>query len=181
MICKKPQNFGSEGRRLSIRCPALVGCNRPSPLQDSLRGRRQTKANGPKSNATFYSSAILWSALRHRVQFSAPARRVWLSPQSALQQIPAIKYRTHLIPSHWTLVYAPSAGCEQQPMAKQQIAKTQPQKAPYVTPKIRTLKVSLSFASSASTLHDIFGLARPQALEPDKPEIPRSKRTAGNV
>ena len=103
------------------------------------------------------------------------------SPQSALQQIPAIKYRTHLIPSHWTLVYAPSAGCDQQPMAKQQIAKTQPQKAPYVTPRIRTLKVSLSFASSASTLHDIFGLARAQALEPDKPEIPQGKRKAGNV
>ena len=66
-------------------------------------------------------------------------------------------------------------------MDKQEIAKIQPQKAPYVTPKIRTLKVSLSFASSASTLHDIFGLARPQALEPDKPETPRSKRAAGNV
>jgi len=66
-------------------------------------------------------------------------------------------------------------------MAKQQIAKSQPQKAPYVIPKIRTLKVSLSFASSASTLQDIFGLARPQALKPDKPEIPQSKRGAGNV
>jgi hypothetical protein len=66
-------------------------------------------------------------------------------------------------------------------MDKQEIAKIQPQKAPYVTPKIRTLKVSLSFASSASTLNDIFDLARPQALEPDKPETPRSKRAAGNV
>jgi len=66
-------------------------------------------------------------------------------------------------------------------MDRQQIAKIQPQKAPYVTPEIRTLKVSLSFASSASTLQDIFGLARPQALEPDKPEIPQSKRKAGNV
>ena len=66
-------------------------------------------------------------------------------------------------------------------MDKQEIAKIQPQKAPYVTPKIRTLKVSLSFASSASTLNDIFDLARPQALEPDIPETPRSKRAAGNV
>ena len=66
-------------------------------------------------------------------------------------------------------------------MDKQQIAKIQAQKAPYVTPKIRTLKVDLSFASSASTLQNIFGLARPQALERDKPEIPQSKRGAGNV
>jgi hypothetical protein len=66
-------------------------------------------------------------------------------------------------------------------MDKKQIAKIQPQKAPYVTPRIRTLKVSPSFASSASTLHDIFDLARAQALESDKPETPRSKRAAGNV
>jgi hypothetical protein len=44
-------------------------------------------------------------------------------------------------------------------MDKKQIAKIQPQKAPYVTPRIRTLKVSLSFASSAATVHDIFDLA----------------------
>jgi len=66
-------------------------------------------------------------------------------------------------------------------MDKQQIAKIQPQKAPYVTPKIRTLKVDLSLASSATTLDDLFGLARPQAPEPDKPEISQSKRGAGNV
>jgi hypothetical protein len=66
-------------------------------------------------------------------------------------------------------------------MDKKQIAKIQPQKAPYVTPRIRTLKVSLSFASSAATVHDIFDLARPQALEPDKPETPRRKPVAGNV
>ena len=67
------------------------------------------------------------------------------------------------------------------PMAKQQLAKIEPQKAPYVTPRILTLKVNLSFASSADALDDIVGLARPQALEPDKPEIPQSKRAAGNV
>ena len=66
-------------------------------------------------------------------------------------------------------------------MGKQQIAKIQPEKAPYVTPRILTLKVSLSYASSAAALDDIFGLAHPQALEPDKPEIPQSKRAAGNV
>ena len=66
-------------------------------------------------------------------------------------------------------------------MDKKQIAKIQPQKAPYVTPRMRTLRVSLSFASPATTLHDIFDLTRPQTLEPDKPEIPRSKRGAGNV
>jgi hypothetical protein len=66
-------------------------------------------------------------------------------------------------------------------MDKNQIAKIQPQKAPYVTPRILTLRVSLSFASSADALDDIFGLARPQALEPDKPEIPQSKRAAGNA
>ena len=61
-------------------------------------------------------------------------------------------------------------------MAKQQLAKIEPQKAPYVTPRILTLKVSLSFASSADSLNDIFGLVRPQSLEPDKPEIPQNKR-----
>jgi hypothetical protein len=66
-------------------------------------------------------------------------------------------------------------------MEKQQITKIQPEKAPYVTPRILTLKVNLSFASSATALDDIFGLARPQALEPDEPEICRAKRAAGNV
>ena len=66
-------------------------------------------------------------------------------------------------------------------MAKEQLAKIQPQKAPYETPRVLTLKVNLSFASSATALDDIFGLARPQALEPDKPEICRAKRAAGNV
>jgi hypothetical protein len=66
-------------------------------------------------------------------------------------------------------------------MDKQQIAKIQSQKAPYVTPRILTLKVNLSFASSGTDLDHPLVLARPQALEPDKPEIPQSKRAAGNV
>jgi hypothetical protein len=54
-------------------------------------------------------------------------------------------------------------------MAKQQPTKIEPQKAPYVTPRILTLKVDLSFASSATDLDDIFGLAiPPQSPVPDK-------------
>ena len=50
-------------------------------------------------------------------------------------------------------------------MAKQQIAKIEPQKAPYVAPRILTLKVNLSFASSGpDDLAHIFGLAiRPRS------------------
>ena len=140
----------------------------------------ETKKLHAVPRATLGQQSILILLPRSTVSL-LPCVGFGFSSQSALQQIPAIKYRTHLIPSHWTLVYAFSASCEQQPMAKQQIAKTQPQKAPYVTPEIRTLKVSLSFASSASTLHEIFGLARPQALKSDQPEIPQSKRRAGNV
>jgi hypothetical protein len=54
-------------------------------------------------------------------------------------------------------------------MAKQQLTKSEPQKAPYVPPRILTLKVDLSFASSATDLDDIFGLAiHPQSPVPDK-------------
>jgi hypothetical protein len=61
-------------------------------------------------------------------------------------------------------------------MAKQQIAKIEPEKAPYVAPRILTLKVNLSFASSATDIDDFFGLvAGPQAPVPDKREIPQSK------
>jgi hypothetical protein len=53
-------------------------------------------------------------------------------------------------------------------MAKQQRAKIEPQKSSYVTPRILTLKVNLSFAS-ATDLDDIFGLAiPPQSPVPDK-------------
>ena len=54
-------------------------------------------------------------------------------------------------------------------MAKEQLAKIEPQKAPYETPRIFALKVNLSFASSATDLDDIFGLAiPPQSPVPDK-------------
>jgi hypothetical protein len=54
-------------------------------------------------------------------------------------------------------------------MVRPQASKSEPQKAPYVTPKILTLKVDLSFASSAADLDDIFGLAiSPQSPVPDK-------------
>ena len=69
-------------------------------------------------------------------------------------------------------------------MAKQQLAKIQPQKAPYETPRILTLKVNLSFALSATDLDDdYFGLwvARPQDPEPDKTEIPQSKPKARDI
>jgi len=36
-------------------------------------------------------------------------------------------------------------------MAKQQVAKNEPQKVPYVTPRILTLKVDLSLASAPSS------------------------------
>jgi hypothetical protein len=65
-------------------------------------------------------------------------------------------------------------------MAKQQLAKIEPQKAPYEAPRILTLKVNLSFASSATDLDDIFGLARPQALEPDKTRNPAEQRCGRN-
>ena len=54
-------------------------------------------------------------------------------------------------------------------MAKQQLTKSESKKAAYVTHKILTLKVDLSFASSATELDDIFGLAiPPQSPVPDK-------------
>jgi hypothetical protein len=36
-------------------------------------------------------------------------------------------------------------------MAKPQVSKSEPQKAPYVTPRIITLKVDLSFATAPSS------------------------------
>ena len=55
-------------------------------------------------------------------------------------------------------------------MAKPQ-PQSEPQRAPYVTPKILTLKVDLSFASSATNLEDILDLLdRPQHTVPAKAE-----------
>ena len=67
-------------------------------------------------------------------------------------------------------------------MAKEQIAKIEPQKAPYETPRILTLKVNLSFASSATDMDDTFGLmAHPQARVSDKREMPQRKPKARDV
>ena len=52
-----------------------------------------------------------------------------------------------------------------------------PQRAPYVKPKILTLKVDLSFASSATDLEDLIGLVdRPQL--PAKAETPHKAKAA---
>ena len=58
-------------------------------------------------------------------------------------------------------------------MAEEKTTKTEPQKAPYVTPKIITLEVDLSFASSATNLEDIIYLRdRPQLAVRAKRETP---------
>jgi hypothetical protein len=63
-------------------------------------------------------------------------------------------------------------------MAKPQ-PQSEPQKAPYVTPKILTLKVDLSFASSATNLEDITDLRdRPQLTVPAKAEAPHKANKA---
>ena len=48
-------------------------------------------------------------------------------------------------------------------------AQSEPQKAPYVKPKILTIKVNLSFASSATNLEDIIALA-------DTPQLPETNK-----
>ena len=64
-------------------------------------------------------------------------------------------------------------------MAKPQVSKSEPQKAPYVTPKILTLKVELSFASSVTNFEDIIYLRDlPQPQLPDKAEAPSKAKTA---
>ena len=63
------------------------------------------------------------------------------------------------------------------PMDKPQ-AQSEPQKAPYVKPKILTLKVDLSFASSATNFEDIIALAAPQPAAPTK-EPPVKAKAAG--
>ena len=65
-------------------------------------------------------------------------------------------------------------------MAEEKIPKSESQKAPYVTPKILTFKVSLSFASSATNFDDdlIDLLDRPQAPVPAKTETPSKAKTA---
>ena len=64
-------------------------------------------------------------------------------------------------------------------MAKQQVAKSEPQKAPYVTPKILTLKVDLSFASSATNFEDLIDLVNhPESLVPGTTETPSKAKSA---
>jgi len=58
-------------------------------------------------------------------------------------------------------------------MAKEQTANGEPERAPYVTPKILTLKVDLSFASSATNFEDLIdSLDSPEPPVPAKTETP---------
>ena len=63
-------------------------------------------------------------------------------------------------------------------MAKEQVAPTEPQKAPYVRPAIVTLKVNLSFASSATKLGQLLDVAD-LSQDPGQAETRQSKAVAG--
>jgi len=64
-------------------------------------------------------------------------------------------------------------------MAEDKITKSESQKAPYVTPKILTLKVDLSFASSATNFEDLVDLLDgPQPPVPATIETPSKAKTA---
>ena len=64
-------------------------------------------------------------------------------------------------------------------MAEEKTPKSESQKAPYVTPKILTLKVDLSFASSATNLEDLIDLLdHPQAPLLAKVETPHKASSA---
>lgn len=63
-------------------------------------------------------------------------------------------------------------------MSKEEVEPTEPQKAPYVRPAIVTLKVNLSFASSATELGQLLdGADLSQDLGPA--ETRQSKAVAG--
>ena len=63
-------------------------------------------------------------------------------------------------------------------MAEEKTPKSESQKAPYVKPKILTLKVDLSFASSATNFEDIIALAdTPQLPAPNKEPPVKAKAT----
>jgi hypothetical protein len=64
-------------------------------------------------------------------------------------------------------------------MDKPHASKSEPQKAPYVTPRILTLKVDLSFASSATNLEDMIALADPPHLAVPNKEPPVKAKAAG--
>ena len=61
-------------------------------------------------------------------------------------------------------------------MAEERPTQSEPQKAPYVAPKILTLKVDLSFASSATNFEDIIALAdTPRLPAPNKEPLVKAK------
>ena len=60
-------------------------------------------------------------------------------------------------------------------------AQSEPQKAPYVKPKILTLKVDLSFASSATNFEDLIALADHPPLLPAPNKEPTVKAKATGV
>ena len=64
-------------------------------------------------------------------------------------------------------------------MVKSQASKSESQKAPYVTPKILTLKVDLSFASSATNFEDVIDLVNyPKRPVPGTTEPSKAKSAA---
>ena len=66
-------------------------------------------------------------------------------------------------------------------MAKPQVAVSEPARAPYVKPRILTLKADLSFASSVTTFEDIIALADPpQHPATNKEPASNAKATAGD-
>ena len=67
-------------------------------------------------------------------------------------------------------LFLPTTNSPGTPMAKQQVAKSEPQRASYVTPRILTLKVNLSFASSNTDLNGLIGLG-------DHPHLPAPAET----
>ena len=99
------------------------------------------------------------------------------SPQSSGQQRieHAISAR-HPTFEHYFLT--PSHKTQGIPMAEE---KKESQKAPYVTPKILTLKVDLSFASSVTNFEDLIDLVNhPERLVPGTTETPtKAKAAAG--
>ena len=64
-------------------------------------------------------------------------------------------------------------------MAEERPTQSEPHKAPYVKPKILTLKVDLSFASSATNFEDVVDLLdRPQVTVSAKAEAPHKANKA---
>ena len=87
---QKPQNFGNEGHRLSIRCPALVGCNRLSPLKrcSGAGDRPKPMDQSPMPPFTVQQFGLHYAT---EYSFSTPARRVWLFPSVGTTANPSYK------------------------------------------------------------------------------------------